>query len=133
MFKERLVEFRSNLGLNKRQMANKLGMNESYYNMVESGKRNPSKTVMDNLVALSGKPEEYWIYGIVDDKEYIDSRKEFKCTGKAVEQLLELGFNNELFQNTNGDEIVIKKGSIEELLIAALKADIEHIKLKKEQ
>jgi transcriptional regulator with XRE-family HTH domain len=69
MFNERLEEYRKNLQITKRELAEKLEMSESYYNMIENGKRNPSRTFILKLVALSGKPEEYWIYGI-NDKEY---------------------------------------------------------------
>lgn len=131
MFNERLKSFRKDLDLNKRQMAKELDVTEGYYNVIENAKKNPSKNFIDKLVLLSEKPEEYWIYGIEEDKEYIDSRNEFKCTHKALEQLFELGLNpDHLFENETGDKIIIEKGSIEQLIIAALKADIEHIKLK---
>ncbi len=127
MFNERLLEFRNKLGLNKRQMAKKLDINESYYNVIENGKRNPSKTIMDRLVVLSEKPEEYWIYGIDNEDDYIVARSELKCIRRVIDQLLELNLDtDDLFKD-------VKKGSIEELIGAAFKADVEHIKNKKKE
>lgn len=70
MFTDRLNEFRTELELNKRQMSRKLNIKDAYYNMIESGKRPPSKKVLNALVALSGKPEEYWVYGIEYDTTF---------------------------------------------------------------
>jgi transcriptional regulator with XRE-family HTH domain len=127
MFNKRLEEYRNGLHITKRELADKLEMSESYYNMIENGKRNPSRTFILKLVALSGKPEEYWIYGI-DDNEYRANREDFKATTKAVDQLLELKLINnidDIFQSN------YQKGTLEELLIAALKTDIEYLMEKK--
>lgn len=134
MFNERLITLRNELGLNNKQMSKKLGIGESYYSQIENGRKSPSKNFMEKLVNLSGKPEEFWFYGIEDKNKYIDSRQEFKCTTKAVEQILDLGLDvDELFKKDSDNETIIKSGSIEELIVAALKADIEHIKLKKKE
>lgn len=133
MFTDRLAEYRTELELNKRQMSRKLNIKDAYYNMIESGKRPPSKKVLNALVALSGKPEEYWVYGI-DDTTYINTREDFKCTKIAIDQLLNLNLDiKNLFKESKNEDIIIKKGSIEELIIAALKADLEHLYLKKNQ
>ena len=56
MFNIRLTDCRNKLHLNKRQMADKLELSESYYSLIESGKRPPSKTVLNKLVSLSELP-----------------------------------------------------------------------------
>ena len=111
-------------------MAHKLNVTDAYYSMIESGKRNPSKNFLHELVALSEKQEEYWLYG-VEDHASIDVRAELKCTKKAIEQLLDLRLDlKDLFNKDENGDILVKKNSIEELLIAALEADIEHLILK---
>lgn len=67
MFNTRLERYREYLGLKKRELADKLEVSESYYNMIENGKRNPSKSFIIKLVNHSGKPEEYWLYGIQNE------------------------------------------------------------------
>ncbi len=124
MFNERLKEFRESLDLNKREFADKLDVSESYYNMIENNKRNPSRSFITKLVNISGKPEEYWMFGI-SDNEYRLTREDFKSTRKAAEQLLELDLIDnidDLFKGYSG------KGTSEGLLIAALKADLEYLK-----
>ena len=96
MFNKRLEEYRNELGLNKKDMAEKLGISESYYNLIESGKRDPSKKVMLKLVVESDMPEEYWLYGI-DKKDYIVTRQELKNTHEAIEIL----FKFKLFEDKN--------------------------------
>lgn len=123
MFYERLIEFRKELGLNKRQMSNKLCMNESYYNAVEKGKRKPSRTVLESIVTFSNKPEEYWVYGIKDKKKEI----EFSKTIEIFDKLIELNIDTDgLFKD-------VKKGTIDELLSAALKRDLEEYKNRKKE
>ncbi|WP_270545616.1 helix-turn-helix domain-containing protein [Clostridium butyricum] len=70
-FENRLKNYRKNLGLKKRELADKLELSESYYNMIENGKRNPSKSFIIKLVNYSKKSEEYWIYGILKDSIYM--------------------------------------------------------------
>lgn len=130
MFIQRLTDYRSELGLNQKEMAAKLNVKDAYYSMIEGGKRSPSKSFLQSLVALSSKPEEYWLYG-VNDETYVIIRDDFKCTATAVEQLLNLKMDlKDLFEKSENGDIVIKKNSIEELLVAALEADIEHLILK---
>lgn len=122
-FKERLSKYRDSLMLNKKEMAAKLGFIESYYNMIENGKREPSKKFLIALVADSGKPEEYWLYGI-DENEYIETRDRVKSTKIAMEQILELNLIDDLdslFKNYKTDNVA------EILLIAAMKSDFSYM------
>lgn len=128
MFNERLEKFRNELHIRKRDMANKLEVSEGYYSLIESGKRNPSKNVIEKLVILSNLPEEYWVYGI-NAGEYIESRNDFKSLRKALDTILELypiDNANVLFDKDNNPI-----DSLGKLLIAALKVDIEDIKERK--
>lgn len=127
MFNKRLTEYRESKGLTKREFAEKLETSESYYNMIENGKRSPSKTFMEKLVCESNKPEEYWIYGISED-EYVNTREELKCVRKAIEQIIELDLVKDVDKLFNGN---YPEGTYEELLIVALKADIEYLLKKK--
>lgn len=127
LFTERLIKYREEKGLLKKEMARKLKVSESYYNLIENGKRDVSKRFMISLVAESGMPTEYWMYG-TDDKEYVKTREDFKSLKLAIEQLIDLGMltsAKDIFKEFKGT-------ATEELLIAALKSDIEGIILKKE-
>lgn len=124
MFNERLEKYRNELHFNKTEMAHKLEVSDSYYSLIESGKRKPSKNFMERLASLSEIPEEYWLYGI-SKEDYLSARDDFKILRKTLDTILE--FNaiknaNEIFDHNNNP-----KDSLGRLLIAALKADIECI------
>lgn len=128
MFNERLEKYRNELHLKKMEMADKLEVSESYYSLIESGKRNPSKNLIEKLTLISELPEEYWIYGI-DIKDYINTREDFKSLKKALDTILELDTIknvNEIFDKDNNP-----LDSLGKLLIAALKADISYMIEKK--
>ncbi|HID0881882.1 TPA: helix-turn-helix domain-containing protein [Clostridium botulinum] len=126
LFNERLKKYRESKKLLKKEFAEKLEVSESYYNMIENGKRTPSKSFIEKLVCESNMPEEYWIYGI-EKNEYINVREDLKCVRKAIEQILDLGLIKDIDKLFNGN---YPEGTLEELLIAALKADVEYL-LKK--
>lgn len=123
MFKERLKSYRKSLQITKREMSKRMDISETYYNMVENGSRQPSKNFLSKLVLISQKSEEYWVYGI----QYNQGKnimENFKHLSKAIEQMIDLDIVKDadiLFQGT------YKEGTIEELLIAALKTDINYI------
>lgn len=126
MLTERLKEYREGLGLTKKEMADKLEVSASFYNNIENGKKGASKNFMNKLVAETNKPEEYWFYG-VNDKEYLDVRENLKSTKKAIETIVELGLVDDVDSLFKGK---YEKGTLEELLIAALKSDIEYYLIK---
>lgn len=121
-FKDRLKSFRESLKISKRDFATKLEITESYYNIIENGKRKPSKTFLYKLVAFSKLPEEYWLYGI-STKDYKNTRSKTKDIQIAIEQILKLG----LIKDFN---LLFEDGSpnttAEELLKAAIKADLSY-------
>jgi transcriptional regulator with XRE-family HTH domain len=120
-FNDRLKDFREKLGIEtKREMADKVGISEQLYSMLEVGSRNPSKKVLKNLVELSGLPEEYWVYGVINDKS-LSEREVLKDTKESINLLINLGIIK--------DENLSKEAM--EVLTAALKADIKHLLLKK--
>jgi len=130
MFNERLEKYRNELHLKKREMANKLEVSESYYSLIESGKRHPSKNLIEKLVVISELPEEYWVYGI-NTEDYINTRDDFKSLKKALDTIFELGsFKNvdEIFDQDN-----LPKDSLGKLLISALKADMQYILEKRQK
>lgn len=122
-FSERLKNYRNNLLLKKKELADKLDTSESYYNMIENGKRNPSKKFLVKLVDFSKLPEEYWLYGI-EEKEYIEKRNITKATKLAFENVIEMN----LIKNfkTLFDESSNENKIAEDLLIAAIKADLSY-------
>ena len=134
MFNTRLEKYRESLGLKKRELADKLEVSESYYNMIENGKRNPSKSFIIKLVNNSGKPEEYWIYGI-DEDNYINSRDDLKSTYEAVKLLIknkvfcnESEGNLKLFKTINFEELEL----VDKMILTALRTDIEYL-IRKEK
>lgn len=123
MFNERLKKYRVELGIaKKKQMAQKLGISEQLYSMLESGSRKPSNDVMKKLVEFSGIAEEYWEYGNIGSKT-LEEREELKDTKDSINLLINLG----LIKDENLTDETL------EVLIAALKADIKHILLKKKE
>ena len=122
-FKDRLTKYREELNLNKREMASRLEFAETYYNMIENGKREPSKKFLYSLVSDSGKPEEYWLYG-VSDEEYRRNRDVAKSTRISLEQIVELKLLDDLDSLFKDYE---PKNAAETLLIAALKSDLSYI------
>ncbi len=129
MFTKRLKDYREKEGMKKNEFAIKLGVSESFYNMIENGKKGASKNFMNKLVAETGKPEEFWFYG-VNDKEYLDVRENLKSTKKAIETIVDLGLVDDVDSLFKGK---YEKGTLEELLIAALKSDIEYYLIKGEK
>ena len=122
-FKDRLTKYREELNLNKREMASRLEFAETYYNMIENGKREPSKKFLYSLVSDSGKPEEYWLYG-VSDEEYRNNRDIAKSTIISLEQIVELKLLDNLDSLFKDYE---PKNVAETLLIAAIKSDLSYI------
>ena len=124
MFRERLEKYRNELHLKKKDMADKLQVSESYYSLIESSKRSPSKNFIEKLVLVSELPEEYWIYGI-NQEDYVNTRDQFKSLKKALDNILDLGY----FDNANEifDEDNTPKDSLGKLLISALKADMQYM------
>ena len=123
MFNERLKKYRIELGIAKKKlMAQKLGISAQLYSMLESGSRTPSKEVLNKIVDFSGLPLEYWENGNID-KCSLNEREELKDTKESINLLINLG----LIKDENlSDETL-------EVLIAALKADIKHILLKRKE
>jgi len=124
MFNERLEKYRHEFNFNKTEMAHKLEVSDSYYSLIEGGKRKPSKNFIEKLVSVSEVPEEYWLYGI-SKEEYLSARYDFKVLRKTLDTILELSTiksANEIFDHNNNP-----KDSLGRLLIAALKADFECI------
>ena len=121
MFNERLEKYRSELHFLKKEIAQKLEISESYYSLIESGKRNPSKNFIKKLVSVSELPEEYWLYGL-NKEDYLDTSYDFKNLRKILNTILELDSIksiNEIFDQNNNP-----KDSLGRLVVAALKADI---------
>lgn len=129
LFSERLKKYRESKNLLKKEFAEKLEVSESYYNMIENGKRNPSKSFIEKLVCESSKPEEYWIYGI-NETEYINIREDLKCVKKAIDQIIDLDLVKDVDKLFNGN---YPEGTLEELIIVALKADIEYLLKKRKE
>lgn len=127
-FTDRLKKFRNEKGLNQTELGELIGVKKSYYSQIENNKKSPSRNFINSLVAISGLPEEYWLYG-VEEKDYIDNRIEYKCIQRAFEQILELN----IIDDVTKLRIEVLEGSIEELIVSAIKADLEHLINKKKE
>lgn len=130
MFNERLEKYRNDLNLKKKDMADKLEVSESYYSLIENGKRNPSKNLIEKIVLISELPEEYWIYGIKKE-DYVNTRNDFKSLKKALDTILDLSsISNvdEIFDEDN-----IPRDSLGKLLVSALKADMQYMIEKRQK
>lgn len=130
MFNERLKEYRNKLHLKMNEMADKLQVSDSYYSLIESGKRSPSKAIIEKLVLISELPEEYWIYGI-NNEEYVNTRDEFKSLKKALDSI----FETNTISNVRDvfDENHIPKDLLGKLLVAALESDISYMLEKRKK
>lgn len=124
IFNERLKQYRNKLHLKMNEMAAKLQVSESYYSLLESGKRSASKAIVEKLVVISELPEEYWIYGI-NKEEYVNTRNEFKSLKKALDSI----FETNTISNVRDvfDEDHIPKDLLGKLLVAALESDISYM------
>lgn len=125
-FTDRLKKFRTEKGLNQTELGEKIGVKKSYYSQIENNKKSPSRNFINSLVSISGLPEEYWLYG-VEEKDYVNNRIEYKCIQRAFEQILELN----IIDDVSKLRIQAPEGSIEELIVSAIKADLEHLINKK--
>lgn len=116
-FKERLKQFRKELGFeSKREFSKKLGVSENVYYMTENGTRKPSKRFLEQLVCLSSKPTEYWLYGVEDQKEYLEIRENFKMLKYVLE-----GLKDDFKQNGKFSE------EEKQMILIAAQADIKHL------
>lgn len=119
---DRLLEFRESKKLTMKEIAKALEITESYYSMIESGKRNPSKKVIYRLISYTNLPEEYWLNGILPD-EYSKKREPFKSLKEAVkyinEQDIQIDYSN-LFKNIEN----LSLG--EQILLTALRSDLSY-------
>lgn len=109
----------------QKEMATLLKISESFYSLIENGKKPVSKNVLRRLVILSGKPDEYWKYGITDEKEYLEKRGEFKSLKYAIDQLTSIGLLKDEDVDFNGNANF--NDSVKEVLIAAMYSDVVHI------
>jgi len=117
---DRLKKFKNELGIeSNKEMATLLKISESFYSMIESRNKPVSKNVLQRLIILSKMAEEYWRFGITDEKERIEMREEFKCSKDAIVQLSSIGLLKESDEEYSA--------TVKEVLEAAMKADISHI------
>lgn len=122
-FKDRLKKYREELGIKtKREMSKKIGISEQLYYMLENGSRKPSDDTLQKLFLISGKPEEYWLYGVTPD-EYIDKREDFKCSKDMAINYFELGILDE----KSIDDLENLDDAAKKVLWLALKADFKHL------
>ena len=116
-FTERLKQFRKEIGFeSKREFSKELGVSENVYYMTENGTRKPSKNFLEQLVCYSHKPSEYWLYGVEEQKEYLESRKDLKMLKYVLESLKEDFKNNGKFTEEE-----------KQMILIAAQADLKHI------
>lgn len=129
-FIERLIELRESMNFkSKSEFAEWLGVTRSTYSMIENGYRPPSENFLEKLFLKTGKPEEYWLYGIDEENKYVEAREEFKMLKRAISDALELNLIDMEGEYTSEENEKIGKS----LFDYALAADIKHILSKKKQ
>lgn len=136
MFSKRLEMYRKERGLNKREMSKVLNISEAYYNMIENGKREPSKKFMYELVLESKKPEEYWRFGLTEKSDLLNAREEFKRCRETFDYWNSIGeINTEIINNVFSEFNIDNLKPMEQMLLIAIKADLEHLyqKTKKQE
>lgn len=106
-----------------------LGISRQSLSMIMNGQRPPTQKLLDILFLKTNKPEEYWLFGVDNDKEYSDARKEFKMLNKAFNDVLEL----ELMTLDGEYTSAANEKLAQSLFDMALKSDLAHILLKKRQ
>lgn len=92
-FEQRLKKYRESKGLLKYKFAKNLDISESFYNMIENGRKNPSKNFLIKLVAESKKPEEFWLYGVEENKYANIKKNEGIFSVVQVQKSLNRGTN----------------------------------------
>lgn len=80
---------------NKADFARWIGIDPNILYFVLTGRRPASRNFVDKLVMATGKPEEYWFYGVTDNTTFLDTREECKNTRRVVDDLLDLGLIDE--------------------------------------
>ena len=129
-FRDRLIKFRESKDFKtKTEFANWLGVPRNSYSMIETGYRPPNQKFFDQLLLKTGKPEEFWVYGVEDDNQYAKAREDFKMLKKAIDDVVDLGLLDLDGNYTSAQNETIAK----KLINTALNADIYHILLKKRQ
>ena len=112
-FREEELKFKT-----RKEAANLLGISQQLYAMLERGERNPSKKVLSFLVAFTGKPASYWIYGVEPKEE------KYVLLDKNVNDLIDQGLIK-----PNGDF----DAATEALLLAALRIDIKNLMMNNDE
>lgn len=113
------------------EFAKWLGVPRQILSMMKTGYRPPTRSVLDQLILRTGKPEEYWLYDIDIDNvdEFANKREDFKMLRKAIDDMLEYGFMDLNGEYTSEENKTCSK----KLLEYALASDIEHILVKKRE
>lgn len=123
-FKKRLIDLRETKGFEtKTEFANWLGISRNVYSMVESGYRKPSKKFIEKLSVKTGLSEEYWLYGIGEDKTMIKDFK-FNMLGSVIDQAIELN----IIKYEDKQIVIENENAFNEMVLAAIKIDILNIK-----
>lgn len=109
-FCEKLNKCRNELKYNKREMAKYLDISESYYNLIENGKREPSRNVLMKLKNHNGLIIDYWpnALNLNNSLSYTESLIDSMIKEKVISSISDL-----------------RKESIKEILLNVLEKDIE--------
>lgn len=68
MRNQRLIELREKAGLTQEQLAEKINVSQSMIARVESGDREPRKTIKQKLARFFGTTVEWLFYEQIDDR-----------------------------------------------------------------
>lgn len=119
---DRLEKYRRDYCIEtKKEFAERLGISVREYQFFECRTkyvRKPTIKFLTKLVEYTGVNREYWLFG---DENYLKNRHDFKKTETTVKELIDEGYINSIDFDKD----------IENALMLAIKADIQHLLLKK--
>lgn len=119
-FKDRLLELKKQWNCKTQQeMASRLDITRGLYSMLETGTRQPSKKFLIKLQELTGKSEQYWLYGTTSLGEYLNQSEDFQMIKDAY---LRLSSSGDIDENMNFSDLA------KEILLSSLKADFLYLK-----
>lgn len=132
----RLKRLRTNLKLSQKDFGSKINLSPDMISLLETGKRNFTERVTSDICRVFNVNRNWFENGKGNMfvatpsnlEEYIETRVEYKSIKVVFEQILEL----DLIKDVNKLKFPVQEGTIEEVLIKALKTDLAHLISKRE-
>lgn len=117
MFYKRLADYRTRLNITQKDMALKLNTSFNYYSRLEAGISRPTPKIINNLVRMTKLDHNYWLDGITTHPP--------KYKFNNTEKMLDIILNSTFYTDVN--ELFTKENDMSQLMLRALKADIQAV------